>query len=324
MVTEQILELTSALPTHNQSGLMGRRRFFAMNTNMQLVTRDWEAVCLLAAAEEVFHAIEFRFSRFRPSSELSRLNSCTGREVAVSREMFHLLGLSLTFHRLSSGVFDPAILPSLEAAGYDRSFELVPKRSSHAAPPRTKPNIGSIRDLVMDGQQFTIQAPPGLRLDLGGITKGFAVDEAARALGPAADFLADAGGDIWASGDGPDGPGWLVALANPLREEEDLALIRLRNQALATSTTVRRRWQKGGRWFHHLIDARTGRPVENDVLSVSVIAPSTIEADVFAKVALILGIDEGEEFLRARGAQGLFVLCDGTYRVTDGWQGGGV
>jgi len=302
--------------------LLGCHTFFAMNTRVLLLSRAWDSAELLCEAEQVFHGVEERFSRFRPSSELSRLNDMSGHTVIVSPEMFHLLDLCRQFHRLSGGLFDPAILPDLESAGYDRSFEFVATHAPEATATNPTPGHGSIADMAMDRSQRAVQAPPAVRLDLGGIGKGYAVDRAAQALVPAADFLIDAGGDIFASGDGPDGDGWLVAVANPLREDEDLGVVRLRGQALATSTVSRRRWQRDGRWLHHLIDPRTGEPALSDALSVSVIAASAVEADVCAKVALLLGVESGRQFIDAQGAHGLFVGSDGSWQATREWPGG--
>ena len=316
------MDSTSAQPAVSPADLLGCFTFFAMNTRILLFSRAWDSADLLCQAEQLFHEVEERFSRFRPSSELSRLNDMSGRSVTVSPEMFDLLHRCRQFHRLSDGLFDPAILPDLESSGYDRSFELVPSHLPEANPTNRAPGNGSIADLAMDGRRRTVQAPPAVRLDLGGIGKGYAVDRAAQLLAPAADFLVDAGGDIFASGRGPDGDGWLVAVANPLNEDENLDVVRLRGQALATSTVTRRRWQRGGRRLHHLIDPRTGEPALTDSLSVSVIAPSAVEADVFAKVALLLGSEKGKRFIDEQGAHALFVGADGSCQATSEWPGG--
>lgn len=316
------MQLSCTLEAHPAPALIGRRQFFAMNTDIRLLALDWQKAELLARCEEVFHAIEERFSRFRPSSELSLLNAAAGGEVVVSPEMFALLSLCVAYHRLSRGLFDPAVLHSLEAAGYDRSFELVPRQVADVPRPTAVPMKRSLGELVMDRERPAVRAPPDMRLDLGGIGKGYAVDRAAEILAPAGDFLIDAGGDIYASGDGPDGPGWLVSIGNPLHEGEELALIQLRDRALATSTTARRAWQRGGRWLHHLIDPRTGQPAETDIVSASIVALTAVAADVFAKVALVLGFEEGSAFLRARGSPGLFVFPDGTWQATSDWPGG--
>jgi len=315
------LHSTSAQPAVSPADLLGCLTFSAMNTQVLLFSRSWDSAEFLCEAEQVFHDIDERFSRFRPSSELCRLNEMSGREVAVSAEMFHLLDLCQRFCRLSGGLFDPAILPDLESAGYDRSFELVPQEANArgADVPRSG---GSIAGVAMNHDARTVRAPAGVRLDLGGIGKGYAIDRAAQALRPAADFLIDAGGDIFASGDGPDGDGWVVAVADPLDEETNLDVVRLRGQALATSTVMRRRWQRDGRWLHHLIDPRTGEPALSGALSVSVIARTAVEADVFAKAALLLGPEAGGRFLDAQGAYGLFALADGSWQATGEWPGG--
>jgi len=322
LLTRVILHSTSAQPPVSPSDLLGCLTFSAMNTQVLLFSGSWDSAELLREAEQVFRGADQRFSRFRPSSELSRLNEMSGREVAVSAEMFHLLDLCLRFHRLSGGLFEPAVLPDLESAGYDRSFELMAAREAAACRTGHPRAGGSIAGLAMDHGERTVRAPAGVRLDLGGIGKGYAVDRAAQALTPAADFLIDAGGDIFASGDGPGGDGWVVAVADPLRDDENLDVVRLRGQALATSTVTRRRWRRAGRWLHHLIDPRTGEPALSSALSVSVIARTAVEADVFAKVALLLGPEAGGRFLDAQGAHGLFALADGSRQATREWPGG--
>ena len=291
-----------------------------MNTDVQLITLGWPDTGLLQRTENVFHAIEARCSRFRPSSELSSFNARVAADVTVSAELFRLLELCRHYHHLSGGAFDPAILPSLEEAGYDRSFELG-SSPPHAeeAPRRSGQSIASVQ---LDAARSTASAPDGLRIDLGGIAKGYAVDQAVRELAATGDFLVDAGGDIYASGGGPDRSGWLVGVADPYRDDIDLTVLRIHDQALATSSVARRRWKHAGRWLHHLIDPRTGAPAESDAVSVSVVATSAVDADVFAKVALLLGCAEGGRFLEEQRVEGLFVRRDGTWTTTAHWPGG--
>ncbi len=289
-----------------------------MNTNVQLFVKDGYRTHLLIQAEEVFHAVEARFSRFLPESELSVLNAASGSRVAVSEEMFALLSRAAELNRITQSVFDPAVLPQLEAAGYDRSFEQVPPESPDSVATRTLARH-SIAELQFNACDRTVTAPPGLRMDLGGIGKGYAVDQAAAVLAPAGDFLIDAGGDIFASGCGPDASGWIVSVTDPQRPMWDAAVLCLANVALATSTTAVRRWQRAGRWQNHLIDPRTGSPAASGVASVSVIATSTVEAEVFAKTALILGLDAGPSFLHAHGSPGLFLKDSGEHHPTHDW-----
>jgi thiamine biosynthesis lipoprotein len=287
-----------------------------MGTDVLIVTRDRLDAASLAESGAVFLRLEARLSRFLPESELSRLNRSGGVPVPVSAETFEVLSLALEMNRRTGGLFEPAVLEALEAAGYDRSFELV-----RVAPGGGKGSgaARSISEINLDRRRSSVKAPRGLRLDLGGIGKGFAVDRASAVLSPARDFLVDAGGDIYASGDGKDGKGWLVAISGPPPSPADIALLRLHDEALATSTTAVRCWEQDGRRRNHLIDPRTREPVESGVVSASVIAPTTVEAEVFAKVALILGPEAGINFLEQQGAAGLLLLEDGGLRASTTW-----
>jgi thiamine biosynthesis lipoprotein len=284
------------------------------------LAKDWQKSELLTEAEQVFHAVEERFSRFRPSSELTHLNNSAAPEAHVSLEMFDLLSLCLAFHETSHGVFDPAILPGLEAAGYDRSFELVPRSGDQAGRAPT-PRSGSASDLQLDRRRLKVRRPPGLRLDLGGIAKGFAIDRAAHVLAPSADFLIDVGGDMVARGVGTDGgPGWLIAVADPFSPERHVCWLRLVDAAVATSTTMRRRWNRGGRWLHHLIDPRTGDPAATDLAQATVVASTAAAADVYAKTALILGSEGGVRWLAERSLPALLITDHGGLLRSPGWE----
>ncbi len=290
-----------------------------MNTDVLVLASAGAPVELLDAAEAVFHKIEARFSRFRPESELSRFNDRSGERVSASQHLLRLIELSQFFHRRTGGLFEPAILPQLERAGYDRSFELVARDDG---PSTTCGAVTrwSIDDVKVDRERGTCDAPRDLRIDFGGIGKGFAVDMAARRLGPARDFLVDAGGDVYASGDGPHGPGWRVGVWDPFGGA-DIDVVALRGRAIATSTTLKRRWRRGGEWRHHIIDPRTGAPARSPIVSASVIARTATEADVYAKCGLMLDADAAREFIESQHAEGLFVLDDGSILRTAGWPG---
>ncbi len=296
------------------------RRFRAMNTDVELLATDPRPASLLAEAETLFHDVARRLSRFSADSDLSKLNASGGGEQRVSQVLFDALAAALRMHDATQGVFDPSVLADLEALGYDRSFEALEQDSSPLPAPAAyrRPKFAAVR---LDLARLTVELPEGMRIDLGGIGKGFAVDLAAAVLRPACDFLVNAGGDIYAEGNGPDGDGWLVSVADPFNPDDDISLLRLRGQALATSTTVIRRWRRAGRMYHHLIDPRTGQPAENGVASVSVVALTATEADVFAKTALILGPEEGKGFLEERGTPGLFVLENREAFQTSWWPG---
>lgn len=303
---------------HLSLDLVGRRAFRAMNTDVLLTLQDWSFSHHLGAVEQFFHDFERRFSRFIPDSELSSLNASSGHAQRVSHQMLLLLIEARRLHDLTGGVFDPTILTALETAGYDRSFDDVERYSEKPPGPGQLP-AHSFADVMIDEPSRTATIPIGVRVDLGGIGKGFAIDRAAEMLKSAGPSLISAGGDLYGTGDGPYGDGWLIAVTNPEGREVDRVV--LHDEAVATSTVALRTWQRGGRTMHHLIDPASGRPANNGTASVTVVARTATDADVFAKTALILGLDEGREFLFRHDAQALFVLNQGDVIATDRWPG---
>jgi thiamine biosynthesis lipoprotein len=283
--------------------------FSAMNTVVRLVAFSADAGAAFEDAERYFASFEARFSRFLADSELSQLNRAGGRAFAASADMIELLTLAMAMRERTGGIFDPFVLPALEHAGYDRSFELIAEDATNGVAPTAAPSARVEMDTG-----GTVRLAAGVRIDLGGIGKGYCVDRVAEKLAGVRDFVVDAGGDIAARGRGPDGDGWVIAVADPFDDVRDIGSVRLHDEAIATSTTMRRRWRCGGEIRHHIMDPRTGRSAVSDLVQVSVIARSAAEADVYAKAALILGSIEGATLLRDAGLAAL--LVDGRSRCS--------
>jgi len=298
-----------------------KRSFGCMTTEIELFLESAEpqpAKEALARIEQFFRSVEARFSRFLPDSELSRLNDARGGQVSVSPELSELMQLALTAAQTSHGIFDPTIIDALEAAGYDRSIDQIREQGTQVRAPSRSIRPGRWRKIHLDAQAHTVTLPADLRLDLGGIGKGWAADRAAAMLQPLGAGLVNAGGDLRAWGDQLDaepGQGWVVAVDDPFWPGGDLAWMWVKEGALATSTTARRRWLGG----HHLVDPRTGRPAETDLVSASVSAPTTVQAEVAAKVVLILGSQDGLAWLAAQpGLEALLVTNDSQIVSTPG------
>ncbi len=166
------------------------------------------------------------------------------------------------------------------------------------------------RRVVVDPTRHTISLPKGMGLDLGGIAKGWAVDQAISLLAGRGEALVDAGGDMRSSG-APGGTPWPVAIEDAFNPARPGPVLGLSQGAVATSSIGGRHWQRDGESRHHLIDPRTGRPSDSDLHTVTVLAPTTVQAEVAAKVALILGSKAGKRHLEAQGLSGLLVERDG-------------
>lgn len=248
----------------------------------------------LAALAETWEA---RFSRFRPESDLSRLNAAAGDgPQPVDPALFDMIALAVSIANQSRGAFNPLVLPALLGSGYDRTFREVETRAEwHVAAGSPVPGIAA---LALDRDARTVALAAGAQLDLGGIAKGAFVDAAfALVAGRWPGGCINVGGDLRLWGVPPDGERWLTGIEDPLHPERDLAMARIvdpsRAGAIATSGRNRRRWRTDQGVAHHLIDPRTGTPVSGTVETATAFAADATTADIAAKL-LFLSISRDE------------------------------
>jgi thiamine biosynthesis lipoprotein len=252
-------------------------------------------------ARALVEAGEARLTRFSETSELAALNRSGGAWFYASKELFAVVAESRACFEETNHLFDPTILDALEDAGYDRSMDDIRARALVAQPRSTVRFSQDLRAVQFDDTARAIRMPVGMRLDLGGIAKGWIAEQAARRLADYADACAvDAGGDMYLVGLPRGEAVWQVALEDPRDEKAVLGTLHVGPGAVATSSITKRRWQQGDRARHHLIDPRRGEPAETDWLSVTVVAPHAAIAEVFAKSLLIAGSREAASLARVR------------------------
>lgn len=271
-----------------------RRQFRAMGTQIELLVEADQATAALAAAEEEFHRLEALLSRFRADSELSRLNS--NGTLAAGPDLLRVVELALAATKRTGGRFDITVHEAVVAAGYDRSFELVPAVAAAPALSPVRHTAAGVRDGV-------IRLDQDVRLDLGGIGKGYACERAAEILATAGPCLVNAGGDI-----ATRAGAWTVSVETAA---EPLTLELSGSSALATSGRDLRRWHRGGRELHHLIDPATGLPSASDLLRATAVAHDAIDAEVTAKALFLAGADPAREEADRLGIPALLVTQDG-------------
>ena len=260
--------------------------------------RERDAEWALGAARDEVAACEGELSRFDPTSDLSRLNGAAGKWTPIGRRLLEALRLALRARDDTGGRFDPTVLPALVAAGYDRSFELLEERQAERAP-----GWRAGTEVELDDRNGRARLEPGSAVDLGGIGKGYAAGRALDVMLATSPDLAgglvDLGGDIAVHGEPPEGGSWLIAVADPRRPDETLAVLALTTGGVATSGRDARRFGPA-RSLHHLIDPETGESAIGGPLTVTVVASDAAEAEAHATALAISGLGEAREHVAAK------------------------
>lgn len=308
---------------------MQEMRFRAMGTDCHVLVDAGDDVLeadLLALAQRRVDLLEQCWSRFRPDSELSMMNALAGRgPQPVSADYLLLVTRMREAWELSGGLFDPTVLASMTALGYDADFSVVAARTS-ASDIDVMPAPGMTAVLI-DEADGTVGLPAGIGLDPGAIGKGLAADviaEEIHGIGARA-VLINLGGDISIAGT-LEAP-WSIGVDDE-RLPRDLADRTLRvlefplgtdRIGIATSTTLKRRWAQGRR--HHVIDPRTGAMSRTDLVQVTVADSAAWRAEVVATTALLQDSRDALAWLEASGAPALLVTEDdvqlSTYLAAD-------
>ena len=296
------------------------RRFKAMGSTAELVIVGDSAPELADWATARIEQLEASWSRFRPDSELSHVCRLAGTgPVPVSQEMIEAVGHAVALWYVTDGRFDPTIRAALEACGYDRTFRLIASNGPPAPPARPAPGFDGVR---IDRDRGTVTMPAGMHIDLGGIGKGLAADLVAVGLverGARGACIA-LGGDVRVVGHSTTGMPWSVPIEDPRDESRTMGSRTLVEQAVVTSTTRFRRWQRGDATMHHLIDPATGAPARQGVASVVAQADEAWWAEGVAKAALIAGVGAGLELLERLGVAAIVVGDDGSFNSTSAWE----
>jgi thiamine biosynthesis lipoprotein len=291
---------------------MKRIEFHAMGSRMMAAV-DGDSRAAEEALQRVpewFEEWEQVLSRFRPDSELSRLNRSTGRPVEVSETLWEVFHAAREAERFTAGLVTPTVLEALLLAGYDHSFELLPPAiSGDGWTPAASPDLSTA--VGWEASTRTLILPEAVRLDLGGVAKGWAAQRAAKRLARYAPALVDAGGDIAVSGLRKGGIKWPVGIGDPFHPENYFEILDLGGGGVATSGKDYHRWQREGAWMHHIIDPRSGSPAVTDILTATVVAPTVLVAEAAAKAALILGSQAGLDWIDTHAELAVVLVLEG-------------
>ncbi|MFS8608339.1 MAG: FAD:protein FMN transferase [Gammaproteobacteria bacterium] len=270
---------------------------------------------LVEAVLDEYRRIDREMSTYKPESPISRVNAeAASQPVPVSRELLDLVGRALELSDLSGGAFDI----TYDSVGFLYDFRARRRPSDEEIGSR----LSAIdwRHVVLDRDASTIRfSQPGVRINLGGIAKGYAVERGAAILREhgVRHAVLNAGGDTRVVGDRRGQP-WIVGIRHPRLDDEIVTRLPLVDEAVSTSGDYERYFEEDGRRYHHILNPATGRPTEG-VLSVTVIGPDATMTDGLSTTLFVLGVEEGLELIeRLPGYEAVIVTADGKLSYSSG------
>jgi thiamine biosynthesis lipoprotein len=269
------------------------------------------ALELAARALDLVDELEAQLTVYRDDSEVSRLNSLAHKQpIAVEPRLFDLLERAVALSRQTAGAYDVSSGALSEAWGFVRGPKRVPDAET-LADARARTGWHHLR---LDSQAKTVGFDrPGIRINLGSIGKGYAIDRAIEVVRshwfPTSALVHGGQSSLFALGSPPGqiGGRWEVALRNPFEPATPLGVLRLRNRGLGTSGGAFQQFEAGGRVYGHIIDPRTGEPATGPA-SVTVVAPTAAEADALSTAFFLLGSDAAAEFVASHPDVGIVLV----------------
>ena len=292
--------------------------------HIKIVTGYFEDVAAIKKdIEKRLEDIDKSMSTYRNDSEISKFNTLkgVGEKVSVSKDFYHVMTVAEKLYKLTNGAWDGTIKPIVDLWGFGSSErkEVIPALQKIWA---LLDSIGFNWIQIFDDHSL-VKKKSDLSLDLASIAKGYAVDAVAARLtrGGIENYLIEIGGEVYASGRRKDGQSWKVGINHPLKDAPFNLVyktIPLHDLALATSGDYRNFFEIEGKRYSHVIDPKTGYPVHNGVVSVSIIANTCTFADGLATAVMVLGVEKGLALINGLDhVEGLIVVREDEGNLTD-------
>jgi thiamine biosynthesis lipoprotein len=302
----------------NEPGVAAAERSALGTMARVIVWPPHELPHALKAVDRQLVELDRQASRFREDSEISQVNSSEAHTFFLSEGLAELVATALAAAELTNGLVDPTVGGALIAMGYDRDFSSVPK--SRPDSPAVGTPVPGWASIELDGR--LLRRPVGMILDLGATAKGVGSDRsayAARNSMGGGGVLVSLGGDLAVAGQSPQ-DGWPILVAeNPLGDQGPTGhVVRFHRGGVATSSVVCRRWRRGDRTLHHIIDPRTGEPAEAHWRTATVAAPTCAHANA-ASTALIVGGEDALDMVTAARLPARLIGHDGSVRLMGSW-----
>lgn len=296
----------------SSAGQEATQEFYAMDTYMSIQAYGGDAQEAVNECVQYINHLEQEISRTNKKSEIYTLNQ--EGSAAVSDETADILNAALELAKQADGYFDPTVAPLSDLWQIGTEDAHVPKKSQ----------IEKARKLVdytkveIDGD--TVTMPKGMKIDLGGIGKGYAADHVVQLLcdkGVTSGIIA-LGGNIYVIGQKDGGKDWNVAIADPDSNDTYLGKLSVSDTSVVTSGDYERYFEQDGVRYCHIFDTATGSPAQSDLRSVTIVSDDSTKADAFTTALFVMGYDKAQTFCEENDIEAVFVCCDKTVHVTDG------
>ncbi len=299
------------------------RQLYLMGTVIQIKVLDTPSPSIDLAIEEAatrLQEIEDKMSINKDTSEMAVVSQQAGKDkVKVSEDTFFVLQQAVQYGEETQGSFDPTIAPIVKLWGIGTTHAKLPKQEEieFLLP------VVDYKDIWLNPATLEVKLPKkNQAIDLGAIAKGYAADEVKKIFEKHAiqSAFIDIGGNILTIGTKPDGSKWKMGVQNPLEpREEHVGIVSIQDQTLVTSGNYERYFEEDGVRYHHIFDPRTGYPVDNELMSTTIISDMSMDADALSTSVYVMGLTKGKAFIESiEGVEAIFITKDQKIHMTSG------
>jgi thiamine biosynthesis lipoprotein len=282
--------------------------FFAMNTYMSISVSGPDANQAIEEIKECVGSIENRLSKTLPDSEVAAINKANAEPVKVSSETYAVISEAVRYSELTDGAYDITVGPIMELWGFVSGEFYVPEESEIASALAFVDASG----VILDPENRTVcLKKQGMQIDLGGIGKGYASNQIEKILESYEVHSAtiSLGGNVSVYGQKSSGEQWRIGITDPKDRGSMIGVVEIAEGSVITSGGYERYFEADGQTYIHIMDPKTGSPVDSDLLSVSIIGTDGVMGDCLSTALFVMGKEKAVSFWREH-PDFSFVLCD--------------
>lgn len=315
-----IILIIAFIRTNPKNDEYVKKTGYAMGTYVSLTildTKGMDSDKLLDDALESISDVESKMSSTINTSEVSNINKNAGiKPVKVSNETYTVIKSGIKYGTLTDGAFDITLGPLIRLWGISQPESETKHKVPSEEEILSDLSLVNYKDIeTNDSKKTVFLKRKNMALDLGGIAKGYSVDSIEKTLKKSGvnSGIVDIGGDIYLIGSKSDNSNWSIGIKNPTtsKSKKPIGTVSLSNSSIVTSGTYERYFKSKGNIYHHILDTKNGYPVDNNLLSVTIVSKKSIDGDSLATGTLSLGVDKGLHLINTlNNVDAIFITKD--------------